>query len=129
MNVAISGSRSFRDRHLVELVMDRLYDRGDFILYGDAPSGVDDFVNNYQRDYGEPSRARLYHAHWKTLGKGAGHERNGRMIADADMLIAIFSPGRPTPGTSNAFNQARSKHIPIFVFHGYWAFIDPAVAL
>ena len=120
MNVAISGSRTFRDRAFVERVVDRLAARGDFILYGDAPEGVDLFVQDYIVNVGTID-ARIYKAHWKTFGKGAGHERNARMIEDAAMLIAIFARGPRTPGTSNACRLALARGLPVHVFHeGAW---------
>jgi len=120
MNVAISGSRTFRDRGFVERIIDRLMERGDFILYGDAPEGVDLFVDDYCVNAGIDD-ARIYKAHWKTFGKGAGHERNARMIEDADMLIAVFAQGPRTPGTSNACRLALARGLPVHIFHeGVW---------
>jgi hypothetical protein len=62
-----------------------------------------------------------YLANWKKEGKAAGHNRNGKMIADADMLIALFAPGPRTPGTSDAVRQAKAKGIPVHIYHeGTW---------
>ena len=47
MKTAISGSRTFRDRALVESVVDRLIESGDHIILGDAPSGVDRMAVEY----------------------------------------------------------------------------------
>ena len=123
MNVAISGSRTFTDRDLVEHVVARLLERGDFIIIGDAPSGVDLFA--YEALYGWPGpspQCRVYYAEWSKFGRAAGHERNGRMIADADLLVAIFAHGPRTPGTSNALGQALRRNLPAYVYHeGRWA--------
>ena len=123
MKVAISGSRTFTDRELVERVIDRLIVRQDFILFGDAPNGVDRFVAEYLQGPAadEVFNWQEYPAEWERYGKRAGHLRNEWMIHDAEALIAIFAPGPRTPGTSNALSQAMKKGIPWALYHyGVW---------
>lgn len=123
MNTAISGSRTFTDREFVEHVIDRLLERGDGIIIGDAPRGVDFFAFQHlsQKRGIRRDRWSRYIANWNKFGKMAGVERNARMIKNADQLIAIFADGLRTPGTSNAVEIATSKGIPIYVFHqGAW---------
>lgn len=122
MKVAISGSRTFTDRALVEAVIDRLIVREDTILFGDAPNGVDRMVAEYVYHMADNVRDwQEYPAEWERYGKRAGHLRNEWMIHDAEGLIAIFAPGQRTPGTSNAVQQARRKGIPIAIYHdGVW---------
>lgn len=133
MRIAISGSRTFTDRQLVGGVVDELISRGHFILVGDAPEGVDRFVREYADDFeasyevdrpeGEAPVVihRVFEAHWKTEGKGAGHARNARMLAEAEGFIAIFSHGKRTPGTDGALTTAERLGLPRRVYHnGYW---------
>lgn len=121
VNVAISGSRTFANRDLVWWVVERLLARGDFIIFGDAPTGVDKMVDDYFVQHPSFGRWRKEHAHWRELGRGAGHERNNRMIAQADALVALFADGERTPGTSDALKQAMKRRIPTFVYHeGSW---------
>lgn len=120
MNVAISGSRTFTDSALVERVIARLLERGDFIIIGDAPSGVDKFVHDYFLAH-PLNDWRRERADWKRWGGYAGHERNGRMIFDAEMLVAFFSIGEPTPGTFDCVRQALAKSITVYAYHeGDW---------
>jgi nucleoside-diphosphate-sugar epimerase len=122
MKVAISGSRGFLNRWLVMAVIDRLIERGDTILVGDAPRGVDRMVAEYV-SFREDDVAdwKEYPADWDKYGRRAGHERNEWMVHDADALIAIFAPGPLTPGTQNALWQARKRGIPTAVYHdGEW---------
>ena len=72
-----------------------------FVSVGDA-DGVDEAVLVAARTMGVCYRRHV--ALWQVYGWGAGHERNGRVLVGAKMLIAI-SPG-PTPGTQNAVGQA-----------------------
>lgn len=131
MNVAISGSRTFTDRRFVELVVERLLARGDHIIIGDAPNGVDDFAWDYLKQRVHWAHWTRYIAHWTLHGRAAGHERNGRMLDHpADQLIAIFAPGEFTPGTQNCVQQAFAKSIPIFTFHeGAWFLSDDLGAI
>lgn len=127
MRVALSGSRTFpaSDAHLVEHVLERLLERGDFIIIGDAPDGVDAFAYDYL-EYIPSDRWKRYYANWHNLGRAAGHFRNGDMLETADMLIAMFAPGQLTPGTQDACRQAAARRLPIHVFHeGKWTQIAP----
>ena len=126
MKVAISGSRTFTDRALVEQVIDRLIERGDHILYGDAPNGVDRFAGEYiEHRADDIFNYDRYDAEWETYGKPAGHIRNGWMIHDADMLIAIFADGPHTPGTRDAVDQAHRKGIPVHIWWmGEWMSVE-----
>ena len=119
MKVTISGSRSFDDRLLVDAVVERLVERGDFINVGDARSGVDSMVRSelHAREHlVEDTDYRIFEADWTRHGRRAGYLRNERMIRDADRFIAIFSPGQMTPGTKNALEMAWEKGIPISIY-------------
>ena len=131
MRVAISGSRTFPDRHLVERVIERRLWAGDFIVIGDAPAGVDLFAWEYLKRQGiHRAHWQREIARWKEFGIPAGHERNGRMLRDADELIAIYAPGPLTRGTTDAVEQALAKGIPVHVYHeGQWQKSDPVVRL
>lgn len=125
MNVALSGSRTFTDRHFVEKVAARLLENDHHLIIGDAPNGVDDFLFKYLHREVHWAHWSREIAQWKTYGRAAGHERNGRMINRADMLVAIFAPGPRTPGTSDAYEQAASREIPIWTYHeGTWVFLE-----
>jgi hypothetical protein len=130
MKVAISGSRTFTDQDLVERVIDRLIERGDEVLIGDARSGVDYFAHVYL-DYraDDVKNYEVYEAEWDKYGKSAGYLRNKWMIHDADQLIAMLAPGLPTKGTSGAIEIALKKGIPVYVYHeGAWDLRDNSSA-
>ena len=123
MRVAISGSRSFDDRLLVDRVVARLVERKATIHVGDAKSGVDSMVLSEVRRLGltKDKDYKVFIAHWDRHGKRAGHLRNGVMIRNSDELIAIFSPGPMTRGTSDAVSQAQDRSLPMSMYHdGKW---------
>lgn len=56
--------------------------------------------------------ARVRHvAHWDELGKAAGPERNARVVADCDRLVAFWDG--LSRGTKNAIDQARRAGKPV----------------
>lgn len=125
--IAFSGSRHFTDRHLIEEIMRRLVRKWPscLIRVGDAPSGVDYFVPLESTRWGKwPD---VQECHWppgaatKQERWAAAHERNTRVVRDADRLIALFAPGPRSPGTSDAVKQAQRMGIPVDVYHeGRW---------
>jgi hypothetical protein len=50
------------------------------------------------------------------------HARNTRLVEKADMLVAVFSPGPRSPGTSDTLRKAIAKGIVTHVYHeGRWS--------
>jgi hypothetical protein len=48
--------------------------------------------------------------------------RNTKIVAKADMVIAVFGPGPRSPGTSDTIRKALEKGIPVHVWHeGQWS--------
>lgn len=48
--------------------------------------------------------------------------RNTKIVDKADMLIAVFGPGRRSSGTSDSLRKAIAKGIPTHVWHeGRWS--------
>jgi hypothetical protein len=127
LRVAISGSRTFDDRRLVEQVVDRLIVRRAIIHVGDASRGVDRMVAEYiMSREDDVADWRVYKANWKAEGWRAGHNRNDWMISESDELIAIFAPGPFTPGTLNAVRCASRRLLPTFIYHeGAWTTTPP----
>jgi YspA, cpYpsA-related SLOG family len=122
MKVAISGSRTFTRRDVVERVIDRLIERQDFILVGDASTGVDRMVMEYcYHREDDLYDWQVYPADWKKYGKRAGAIRSEWMAHDADAMIVIFADGPWTDGTLIALGKAQAKGIPVAIYHeGRW---------
>ena len=125
--IAFSGSRTFKDRGLVEEVMRRLVKRypACLIRVGDARNGLDPMVANEATRWGKwPDVQECYWPPWPSTKQQrweAAHERNGRVIQDADLLVAFYAPGPKSSGTTDAIKQARQRGIPVHVYHeGRW---------
>lgn len=124
--VGISGSRDYYPDDLMFASIERLKTKHGptlVIVTGDA-NGVDECAIQH---------AKMLHvtyvceqAKWAEEGKGAGHIRNGRIVARAESLLAFVTPKATylidtvavSPGTSDAIAQALAKPIPVHVWHG-----------
>lgn len=116
--VIITGTReelSAEDREIVIDVLAPYIERATEIGVGDCPSGVDRLVREIARERrrdGLPQVATFI-ANWQGLGRRAGPERNGRMVAwaaEADAAFAPRSPHRATGlGVLLAFPGPRSR--------------------
>lgn len=129
MKVALSGSRDFPDRDLVEHVLDRLIERDVHIVIGCAISrgrvrctrGVDEWAHEYLSYRDDDVFWETVEAEWDRYGKRAGFDRNELMIHKSQELVALFAPGELSPGTSNAVWNAQKKGIPMYIYHeGRW---------
>jgi hypothetical protein len=123
------------DIWFIDRVVKSLIRNGHTINVGDAPSGVDanvKFVWAAQTDFIDlpDETVKTFEAFWNIAGRGAGHQRNQRMIDESDALVAIFAAGPRTPGTSDAVKCAEKKGIPVYIYHeGVWDVPEPNVLL
>ena len=48
--------------------------------------------------------------------------RNSTIVAKADVVVALFSPGPRSPGTSDTLRKAKQKGVPTYIWHqGSWS--------
>lgn len=125
--VAFSGSRKFTDRELVNHVFDRLYLRWPKMLVrvGDAKAGLDVMAAEEATRRGIPLDVQeCYWPPWPSTKQErweAAHERNGRVIQDADLLVAFYADGAKSSGTTDAITQAKKRGIVVYTYHeGRW---------
>lgn len=64
-------------------------------------------------------------AQWRnpdgTTNRKAGFERNDKLVRHCSLVIALFAPGKRTPGTSHVIERCRVHEIPFMVYHeGVW---------
>lgn len=90
MKVIVAGSRTFEDRVLAFAKLDRILAKvgpeGCVIVSGGA-RGADRIGEAYARARG--MACEVMAADW-SRGRGAGYERNRRMAAAADALVAFW---------------------------------------
>jgi hypothetical protein len=117
MNVAIVGSRSFKDyARLTKCIAEVLADRKILmsevqVISGDAV-GVDALAERYSREI-LGKEAHIFAADRKQFGRSAGPKRNNEIVEAADLVIAFPGKGR---GTWNTIYLAWKKGIPVEVF-------------
>lgn len=149
MRVAFTGSREFGkrpdERAVAKQVAARLFDKRDrfgwpmvTVSVGDA-RGADAMVAALARSHGlrDGSSLMVENCDWPPEGSTrqerwmAAHERNGRVLTvrdhlgqrqPADLLVAFFAHGKPSPGTTDCIKQARALGIPVYIWHeGSWS--------
>lgn len=110
MKIAISGSRH---HDIPPSSVAGYINPGVSILVGDCPTGVDRCVARYCAERGAP--AIIYYGRDNVPWPSKGPERNGRMIADADWLIAFWDGRVDRCGTFDAIKQAVAKGIKVTI--------------
>lgn len=144
MKVAIVGSRGFdipgMVAAIVQSLVHRAEERGETLtVFSGGARGVDEQAreacvelgfhvcnSNIHDEPVDPVHHLVeYLAMWRDpsgkLDRGAGFRRNRRIVAEADMVIALFADGPRTPGTSNTVRLAVDKGVPVHIWHeGRW---------
>ncbi len=124
--VAFVGTRGYYPVTTVEAAMKRLLAKHGGalrVVTGDA-DGVDACVIDVARSLGVPYVCEA--ARWAEEGRGAGHNRIGRVVSRAGSLIAFVAPrvahvstvARDSPGTADAIAEAVARAIPVYVWMG-----------
>ena len=84
----------------------------DEIVSGGCPKGGDRFAELIAKRCQVP--IKIYYAKWNKLGKKAGYVRNGNIVKDADILIAVVSSDR-LGGTEDTIKKAEKKGIKVII--------------
>lgn len=116
--VAFTGGRNYEDRGSVAEVLGFLrsfYSSDLRVLHGAAP-GLDTLVDDLCKEL--DIRCKAFPAQWAKYGKGAGHVRNGEMVAYLDMCrrkqhtvqIVAFPGGT---GTQDMMTQGEAREIDV----------------
>lgn len=111
----ISGTReplSAEDRAAVADLVMRGARWADEVGVGDCPTGVDALVRELVPD------AVVFVARWRELGRRAGPERNGRLVAwaaEAELRWLLAFPGPRSTGTPDCVQQAEDAGVPVVV--------------
>lgn len=103
MRVAFIGCRDWTDDVAVRREMDRCIKAYGpaFVVVTGCARGADESARLCAERLGRT--LSVHRAEWDRLGKRAGHERNGRIVADADAAVAFWD-GK-SPGTRNCIEQ------------------------
>jgi hypothetical protein len=106
MKIAFSGCR---DAAVSDDTIASYASGAEMVLVGDCPTGVDLCV----REWCERAEQNyfVFEAHWDKYGRAAGPERNQRIAAAADRLVAFWDG--VSRGTRSAITQAVKAGVPV----------------
>jgi hypothetical protein len=109
MRIAFTGSREWTSYPKAERIMMLIAGKykPTHVIVGDA-KGYDGYVREFFKGN---VRLTVEYAAWNTLGKSAGHIRNGWILSHKPEMLFAF-PGNT--GTENCKTQARGLNIEVF---------------
>ncbi len=114
MNIAIVGSRGFKNARLVQHIFDRLDQLHPYwtMISGHA-IGADRLAEAeaIRRNMG----SIIFPPEWDRLGKSAGFQRNTTIVDNAEIVIALCNE-KVTSGTADTIKRARDANLPVHVF-------------
>ena len=113
LRIVVTGGRDFLREDVVFAALDALHaTRGIARLAHGAATGADTLAGRWARSRGvEVETYPVTDAEWRTIGKRAGNDRNGRMLAtERPDLVVAFPGGR---GTADCVKRARKAGIPV----------------
>lgn len=118
MKTIIAGSRNLHDYRMVCNAMQLAANRGitpvTMVLCGMA-KGIDMQGYRWAREHLVPvAEYPVTAAEWLTIGRSAGHRRNGVMANNADALVAIWDGY--SPGTKGMIKLAEGRGLKVFVY-------------
>jgi SLOG family YspA-like protein len=126
MRVLVTGSRNWDDARTIRAALDAVafaaasadYERL-IVVHGACPSGADAIADMWVRSWPVSDLAVTAERHpalWQTEHRGAGLQRNRRMVmAGADVCLAFIRDD--SPGATHCAECARDAGIPLRVWH------------
>ena len=122
MIILVTGTRTDARKGAISKTLSALVryasaDEPFHLIVGDA-TGVDAEANEWYEKYTGKKNPDKFYADWNTLGKFAGPERNGRMVALAKeamaVVLAVYHPD-PTQrrGTNDCVKQAKEAGLTV----------------
>lgn len=110
MRVIVAGSRSIRDRLVIEKVIaDSGFDIREVVSGG--AKGVDRLAEDWARARGVA--VRVFRPDWQRFRRGAGLARNREMAVYADALVAVWDG--ESRGTAHMIEAMRARRKPVHV--------------
>ena len=119
MKIAVVGSREFKDKELIQMVLE---DIGNiWSLVSGGARGVDfwaeEIIEDLNRKNSYPSeriQKIIFKPDWDKYGKSAGFIRNKLIINEADMVLAFWD-GK-SKGTKHSIDLAIKAGIPLNIY-------------
>lgn len=107
-NIAVVGSREFKNYHQLKEAVDYYVTPEDWIVSGGA-IGADSMAQRWRKENG--GAILIHYPKWRIDGyfdKGAGFDRNGKIVESSDLVLAFYRKGHfQQGGTANTASWAR----------------------
>lgn len=110
MNIAVVGSRNFRDYTFLSKILSKVSNITSIVSGG--ADGADSLAEQYAELHG--IRLKLFLPEYEKYGKSAPIIRNRDIISNADMCIAFWD-GK-SRGTKHTISLAKKRAIPTEVY-------------
>jgi hypothetical protein len=107
VRILVCGGRDYDSYDTIARVLDEYGD--DTVIIHGAARGADALADQYATVRRWP--AVRFPANWTQLGRGAGSERNARMLRDGKPDLVIAFPGGR--GTADMVTRARRAGVPV----------------
>lgn len=102
--VAIVGSRKFSDYEYMRKILGQVLHPDDELVSGGAV-GADSMAQRYAKETGRA--IHIYYPNW-LMGRGAGFERNRKIVENSDLILAFYAAGMfQRGGTYNTIDWAQ----------------------
>jgi len=106
--IGIVGSRRRKqswDYKDIREAFEKIYIEGDKVVSGGCPVGADNMAGQLAKEFG--ATMIIHYPNWDKHGRYAGLKRNGKIAADADILIACVAKDR-TGGTEDTIRKYKA---------------------
>jgi hypothetical protein len=114
MNIAIVGSRDFKDLDHVRLFLEEVKIKNptqEYTIISGGAKGVDSVAEAKAKELG--FNTLVFKAEWDKYGKSAGYKRNITIVENADVVYAFWN-GR-SKGTKHTIDIAERMKKPVYV--------------
>jgi len=113
MKIAIIGSRNFKDKSLLDEVLNSYKDKVTMIVSGGA-KGADTIGESWAKENNIPTQ--IFLPKWEKFGKSAGFIRNNYIIENSDEIIAFWDG--VSKGTQHSISLCKklNKNCKIILF-------------
>jgi len=112
MNLAVVGSRTFNDYHILKSTLDPLVESfGITTIVSGGAKGADTLAEKYAKEY--VLHLIVFPADWDTHGKRAGYIRNVDIWNNADLGVAFWDG--QSKGTAHSFEISKKQKKKLYV--------------
>ena len=119
VRIAVVGSRVITDYNLIKEIFLKVLKKQsisltDVELVSGGAKGVDSLAQQLAKEFG--LTITIHYPNWQKYGKGAGFIRNGEIVKDADIVIAVRVKAPNSKGTMDTVDKAKKLKKEVYEF-------------